>query len=199
MNAVAAAAFGFRSHSILGYRLEPLSAAHAAALEASGVNVFTDKLDPRDLVTFLRICSRPIDPKTCRPKGWPDECNGWREIAALAWLAIRGNLVSVTKQIQTYLADNLSSPTIRLPVGTETSEAQGDGFFSRVDMGKKSGLTEFRAWSMSLGMLDWNIAQHAVNEGARLKIVDPAAESARIALLRQLAAKNTQPKTAANG
>jgi hypothetical protein len=199
VNPVAAAAFGFRAHSILGYRLEPLSAAHAAALEASGVNVFTDALDPRDLVTFLRICSRPIDPKTMRPKGWPNEVNGWREIAALAWLAIRGNLVSVTKQVQAYLADNLSSPTVRLPVGTEASQPQGDGFFARVTIAMKAGIPEFRAWSMSLGMLDWVLAHHALNEGARIRIVDPVAESARIALLRQLAAKNTQPKTAANG
>ena len=198
MNPVAAAAFGFRTHVILCYRLQPLSAAHAAALEASGVNVFSDAIDPRDLVTFLRICSRPVDPRTCRPSRWPDECNGWREIAALAWLAIRGNLVSVTKQVQLYLADNLASPTVRLPVGTESGKSQGDGFFSRVTIAMKAGASEFRAWSMSLGMLDWVIAHHALNEGASIRIVDPAVEAARLAMLRELAKKNTAP-AASNG
>jgi hypothetical protein len=114
-------------------------------------------------------------------------------LGALAWLAIRGNLVSVTKQVQLYLVDNLSGPEIRQRSGCEGAQSvNGDAQFSRITVAMRTGVSEFRAWSMSLGMLDWTVAQSVVNEGADLRIIDKSEKAADLAQLRNM-------KEAANG
>jgi len=186
LNRSAASALAFRDHRILGYRMEPFSAAHAVALEVCGLNA--DGLtNPVQIVTALRICSRPIG-RDCRPSNYLRP-NGLRELAALVAMAIPGRFRRVRKQFADYLADFLSCPDIRLPEGRVNSEINGDPQLSRIDLGMKAGLTEHRAWSMPVAWLDWTIAQHVANDGGALKIIDSEREAERVARLKTLKAK----------
>lgn len=158
-------------YTVLGYSLEPFSAAHLLALEAAGAECLKGPtVDPLDIVGTLRICASKVSEKTMLPKAM-EGTNGLRELAVLFAMRMKPALLwRASREIQAYLADHCASPVISTSNSTQGDDFEGDETLSRVQGGMKAGLSEFRAWSMPLGLLDWHNAQAAFSRGAKIKI-----------------------------
>ena len=156
---------------VLGYHLEPFSAAHFVALTVAECETLDGPtINPVDLVTTLRICASPVSEKTYLP-GAVGKPNGLRELLAIALLRLRPSLLfRVSREIQSYLRENMFSPEVIIADERKGTDFEGDEILARVQSGMKAGLSEFRAWSISLGLLDWHGVQSAVARGVLVKV-----------------------------
>lgn len=135
--------------------LHPYSAAHAFALEAMGWS--KDQLaTPAGILRFLNVCSRTIG-DNCQPENFPHGKIGLRLSAygvALA-LSLKERTAAINA-VNAYLADSLTTPRVDRPDGGQSDDLVtcDNQLLTRVCMGIKCGLSEFRAWSMPLGALN---------------------------------------------
>lgn len=168
-------------HRVLGYQLQPLSAAHLVTLEEL-VPVLMEggTFLPEELLLAVKICASPVELiQGVYLPGWRSALRlTWRDKMRLFKMRVRKTFEHASQAYAAYWSDYMS-----MPVLGGTLEGFGQLLTAPQILARVTKVIplvgEQRAWSMPFGVLVWMSDTHDELQGAPIRF-EPDEEQASV-------------------